>query len=133
PRESASGGGHGGFGFFPKIRSPNGAEGNPPGSSQVRSLRPSDEEPNLETQLSISDNEIHEWSTTPTEKQGVGIDPDFDAFFVPSNVTWSDLLSPESGVLFTEEPRGLSIDEQLAIEDGGLLDFLDPDKQWKWS
>ncbi|KAF4722679.1 hypothetical protein FOZ63_030974 [Perkinsus olseni] len=133
PRESASGGGHGGFGFFPKIRSPNGAEGNPPGSSQVRSLRPSDEEPNLETQLSISDNEIPEWSTTPTEKQGVGIDPDFDAFFVPSNVTWSDLLSPESGVLFTEEPRGLSIDEQLAIEDGGLLDFLDPDKQWKWS
>ncbi|KAF4680806.1 hypothetical protein FOZ63_025309, partial [Perkinsus olseni] len=139
PRESASGGGHGGFGYFHKVRSPNRAKGNPSGSSQVRSLGPSDEESNLETQLSIFDSETPELSPLPSEDQGVGIDPDFDAFFVPSNVTWSDLLSPEPGVSVTapsgagEEPRGLSIDEQLAIEDGGLLDFLDPDKQWKWS
>ncbi|KAF4745533.1 hypothetical protein FOZ63_031816 [Perkinsus olseni] len=134
-RESASGGGHHGFGYSHKARFPTGAVGKPSGSSQVRSLRRSDEESNLKTQLSMFDSKIPEWSTTPTETRGVGMVPDFGASFVPPNVTWSDLLSPEPGVSVTapsgagEEPGGLSIDEQLAIESGGLLDFLDPDKQ----
>ncbi|KAF4658997.1 hypothetical protein FOZ61_005084 [Perkinsus olseni] len=134
-RESASGGGHHGFGYSHKARFPTGAVGKPSGSSQVRSLRPGDEESNLETQLSIIDSEVPEWSTTPTETRGVGMVPDFGASLVPSNVTWSDLLSPEPGVSMTapsgagEERGELSIDEKLEMVRGGLLDFLDPDKQ----
>ncbi|KAF4655863.1 hypothetical protein FOL46_008087 [Perkinsus olseni] len=120
-RESASGGGHHGFGYSHKARFPTGAVGKPSGSSQVRSLRPGDEESNLETQLSIIDSEVPEWSTTPTETRGVGMVPDFGASLVPSNVTWSDLLSPEPGVSMTapsgagEERGELSIDEKLEM------------------
>ncbi|KAF4683484.1 hypothetical protein FOZ60_009039 [Perkinsus olseni] len=131
PSGSASGSDLDGFGYFQKVDS-TGAEGKPSGTNEARSLRPNDEEPTLETQPSFIGGEIPEWSPTSAEKQDVEINPDFDALFVPPNITWSDLLSAEPVAVPSgagEESQDLSLDEKLAIGAQGLLDFLDPDKQ----